>query len=83
MAKQKRYNKDFKLQAAELVARQGYSMAEASRRLGVSANSIAVWIKAFRESGELNEDEETRREAEEFRAVRAENRRLRIENEIY
>ena len=30
MAKQKRYNKDFKLQAAELVARQGYSMAEAS-----------------------------------------------------
>jgi predicted RecB family endonuclease len=33
----------------------------------VSANSIALWIKAFREYGELNKNEETRREAEALR----------------
>ncbi|NQU25820.1 MAG: transposase [Candidatus Nealsonbacteria bacterium] len=38
MAKKKRYSKEFRLQAAELVVRQGYTQAEASRRLGVSSN---------------------------------------------
>ena len=40
MAKQKRYNKDFKLQAARLVTEQGYSFREAGERLAVSAWSI-------------------------------------------
>ena len=53
MAKTKRYNKEFKMQAAELVTRQGFSQAEAARRLGVSSNSIADWIKALRASGDL------------------------------
>ena len=44
MAKQKRYSKEFKRQAAELVIKQGYTKAEAARRLGVSANSIADWV---------------------------------------
>jgi len=82
MAKQKRYSKEFRRQAAELVVRQGYSQAEAGRRLGVSANSIGNWIRDLRKSGELREDEETRSAAEEQKALREENRRLRMENEI-
>jgi transposase-like protein len=82
MAKGKRYSKEFKRQAAELVVKQGYSQAEAARRLGVSANSLADWIQALRRSGELDEDARTRENAEECRSPREENRRLRLENEI-
>ena len=82
MAKQKRYSKEFKRQAAELVVKQGYSRAEAARRLGVSANSIADWIIALRKSGELEEDDGTRQEADQYRDLRKENRRLQMENEI-
>jgi transposase-like protein len=60
MAKRNRYNKDFRLQAAQLVVHQGYSQAEAARRLGVYSNSIANWIKDLRASGDLVENGETR-----------------------
>jgi transposase-like protein len=82
MAKQKRYSKEFKRQAAELVVKQGYSQAEAARRLGVSSNSLADWIQALRRSGELDEGDQARQHAEECRTLREENRRLRAENEI-
>ena len=82
MAKQKRYSKEFKRQAAELVVKQGYSRAEAARRLGVSANSIADWIIALRKSGELEEDDGTRREADQYRDLRQRVRQLETENEI-
>ena len=82
MAKQKRYSKEFRRQAAELVVCQGYSQAEAARRLGVSANSIGAWIRDLRKSGELAEDEETRRKADEARALRKRVRELETENEI-
>ncbi len=82
MAKQKRYSKEFKRQAAELVTKQGYSKAEAARRLGVSANSIADWILTLRKSGELDEDDGTRREADQCRDLRKRVRQLETENEI-
>jgi transposase len=82
MAKRKRYSKDFRLQAAQLVVHQGYSQAEAARRLGVSSNSIANWIKDLRASGDLVETDETRSESEENRELRKRLRQLEMENEI-
>ena len=82
MAKQKRYGKEFKRQAAELVVKQGYTKAEAARRLGVSANSIADWIATLRKSGELDENNGTRREADQCRDLRKRVRQLETENEI-
>ena len=82
MAKQKVYSKEFRRQAAELVVRQGYSQAEAGRRLGVSANSIGNWIRDLRKSGELQEDERTRAKVDESRALRKRIRELETENEI-
>ena len=61
MTKQKRYSKEFKRQAAELVVKQGYTKAEAARRIGLSANSVADWIVTLRKSGELDEGDGTRR----------------------
>ncbi len=45
--KRRTYTREFKAEAAQLVTKQGYSIAEAAESLGVSANSIRTWKKAF------------------------------------
>ena len=82
MGKGKRYGKEFKLGAARLVVEQGYTQAEASRRLGVSSWSIGRWVDQFRSSGELPPEGEPVAEAEEMKSLRSELKRLRMENEI-
>ena len=82
MAKHKRYNKDFRLQAARLVTEQGYSFREAGERLGVSSWSIRYWVQKFRENGELPPENETQPRADELKQLRKENLRLHMENDI-
>ena len=82
MAKRKRYGKEFRLGAARLVVEQGYTQAEAGRRLGVSSWSIGRWIDLFRKSGELPPEGKPLPEAEEMKSLRTENKRLLMENEI-
>ena len=82
MARQKRYNKEFKLGAARLVVEQGYTLREAAERLGVSAWSVRHWISQFRASGDLPPEDEPQGEAEDMRELRKELIRLRMENEI-
>ena len=80
--KNKGSDKDFKLEATKLVVEHGYSCAEASRRLGIAHHLVGSWIKAFRKSGELPAVDETTPVADNLKALRAENARLRMENEI-
>ena len=82
MAKQRRYDKEFKLAAARLVVEQGYTQTEAAERLGVSAWSIGRWIEKYRATGELPPEGEPQPEAEEMKDLRKEVKRLRLENEI-
>ena len=78
----KRYDKAFKLQAAKLVTEHGYSYAEASQRLGVTDWSVRNWVKQLRASGDLAPEDAPAPVAEELQSLRAENRNLRMENEI-
>ncbi|OHB48258.1 MAG: hypothetical protein A2Y10_06395 [Planctomycetes bacterium GWF2_41_51] len=82
MAQYKHYSKDFKLQAAKLVTEQGYTAAEAGRKLGVSAWSIRYWINKLRLSNELPPESQTQPTADELQQLRKENARLRMENDI-
>jgi len=82
MAKRKRYDKEFKLQACKLVVEQGYSLREAAERLGATSWSIRAWIQKFRESGELPPKNKPVASAEELKQLRKENKQLRLENEI-
>ena len=57
----KKYSKEFKLDAISLVTEQGYSQSEASRSLGLDPKLISRWIQehakeegqAFRGKGKL------------------------------
>lgn len=82
MAKNKRYNKEFRLQAARLVTEQGYSLRDAADRLGVSAWSIRYWIKKFQQTSELPCDQQANSTSDELKQLRKEIVRLRMENDI-
>ncbi len=77
-----RYEKSFKLQAAKLVVEHGYTYAEAGRRLDVPDWSIRSWTKQFRASGELPPVDAPMPVADDLKALREDNRKLRLENEI-
>lgn len=82
MGRGNRYDKSFKLQAARMAVEHGYSYEEVGVRLGVSGWSVRRWVTTFRESGELPAKETTAPVADDLKALREENRQLRLENEI-
>jgi transposase-like protein len=82
MGKRKRYNREFQIQACRLVVEQGYSLREASERLGPSTWTIRDWIKKYRASGELPAADQSVPEAEELKRLRKEVKQLQLENEI-
>ena len=43
----KRYGREFKLEAVRLVKERGVAVAQASRDLGVHANVLREWVRAF------------------------------------
>lgn len=43
----KRYTEEFKVEAVHQVTDRGYSVAEVSRRLGVTTHSLYAWIKQY------------------------------------
>ena len=82
MVQQKRYPKDFKLDAVRLVLEHGYTLKEAGDKLGVSSWSIGNWIRQLRGTGELDGTKPNMSPADELKELRKENKRLRLEVEI-
>lgn len=71
---------EFKKEAVELVTEQDYSQAEASRRLGINAKNLNLWI---RESEETNRKlSKTTKEEDDLVWLRKEVKRLKMEREI-
>lgn len=80
---QRRYSDEFKVDAVKLVEEQGYSVSEASRRLGIDRSVLARWRRQASEFPQRSgkRDCEDERDAE-LRRLRDEVRKLRIEREI-
>ena len=72
------FTQEFKQEAVNLVADQGYKVAEAARNLGVSVNSLHLWIKQFSEQ----EESSNSTIHEENKQLRKEVKRLRMERDI-
>lgn len=80
MARRK-YTREFKLSAVQLVNEQGYSFAEAGKSLGVDPGSVRQWVEKFSSETELAPKGEGAIAAE-LRRLRKENAQLRIERDI-
>jgi len=84
LAARKKYSKEFKLDAIDLVLEQGYTQVEAAKSLGIHTSILRRWIKeyqmdddkAFRYNGKLTPEQL------EIRRLKEENRRLKMEKEI-
>lgn len=66
----KRYSKEFKLEAVKLVLEKGLSRTQAAEDLGISVSALALWVRQFSDNGTssfpgsgklLPRDEEIRR----------------------
>jgi transposase len=68
----RKFSREFKLSAVQLVNQQGYGIPEAAKSLWVDPNCVRGWIEKF------GKDKETAPAGEG--AVQAELRRLRKEN---
>jgi transposase len=85
MARTRRtYTHEFKLAAVQLITAQGYSVAEAARRLGLAENLLRVWKQKLQAAGEqaLPGRGSLPPLEEEVRRLRAENKRLQMERDI-
>ena len=84
MSPRKKYSKEFKIDAINLVLEQNYTKAAASRSLGINPNVLSRWVKeheqddghAFRGNGKLTP------ELEEIRKLKAQVKRLEMEKDI-
>lgn len=80
----RQYDIEFKIDTARLVADQGYSVPEASERLGVPSGNIVRWVRQHRQ-GKLvpghKQAQPTEQEAE-VRRLRAQVKQLELENDI-
>ena len=80
MARRK-FSREFKLSAVQLVNQQGYSIPEAARSLGVDPNCVRGWIEKFGNEKETAPAGEGAVQAE-LRRLRKENARLLMERDI-
>ena len=78
------YTSQFKREAVELVEREGVSVAEAARRLGLYQTLLRSWRVKFQEQGDQAFPGAGQRTAieEEVRQLREENVRLKMERDI-
>jgi transposase len=77
----RKYTREFKVSAVQLVNEQGYSPVEAAKSLGVTPESVRQWVQKFSSDKELAPKGEGA-VAVELRRLRKENARLRIERDI-
>ena len=80
MARRK-FTREFKLSAVELVNEQGYSSAQAARSLGVAPASVRDWVAKYGAQAGL-EPTGAGAMAAELRRLRQDNTRLLMERDI-
>jgi transposase len=82
--KRRKYSKEFKIDAVNLVIEQGYKVSEASRNLGIHPGVLRRWKSEFESEGNGAFPGKGRMtaEKEELQKLRKEVKRLRMEREI-
>ena len=73
----RRYSNEFKQETVDLVLKQGYSVADAARAVGITPALLYKWKAKLTEQPILNDDEKA-----ELLRLRKEIKQLRMEQEI-
>ena len=77
-----RYTPEFKDEAVRQIIDRGYSVAEVSKRLGVSAHSLYKWVKAVKPDPSAQQADELIEAKREVLKLRAQLRRTEEERDI-
>jgi transposase len=77
----RKYSREFKEEAVNLVIEQGYSVTEAGRNLGVNPCMLGRWKRELEDHGRFALDN-PKGLKEELNRLRKENKRLKMEREI-
>ncbi len=82
--KRKIYNREFKLEAVRLITEKGYSIAEASRNLGVEYSVLRRWKKQLADDPQnaFPGKEQLKVSDQELRALQRELERVKEERDI-
>ena len=75
-----RYPEEFKIEAAKQILEHGHSVADVSRRLGVSTHSLYKWMKW--QQIPVAQRLEQASQSEEMRRLKAELKRVTEERDI-
>lgn len=74
-----RFTEDFKIDAIKQITERGYSVADVSKRLGVSTHSLYGWMKRYTvSSGSAGKDDQST----EIRRLKQELARVTEERDI-
>jgi transposase len=73
---------EFKIDAARLVADQGYTIKEAAERLGVPLANITRWLRQYRNGQLVSGQKRAQATAEEMRVKQLESELKRLEQEV-
>jgi Transposase and inactivated derivatives len=84
--RKRKFDREFKVEAVNLVRREGYSIKEASTRLGIGLSTLSKWISAFEQAldgAEAFPGKDYLKPAEaELKAVQKELKRVKRERDI-
>jgi transposase len=78
----KEYSDEFKAAAVEQVVGQRHGVSEVARRLGVSVDSLRLWVDRARYNGEKSIIPADLPLEQKVRELEKENARLRMERDI-
>ena len=80
----KNYSKQFKIDAVNLVLKQGFNAAEAARNLDINENLLRRWKKELegKQQEAFQGNSSKTPEQEELIKLRKENAQLKVEKEI-
>jgi transposase len=79
--KRRKFTREFKVSAVQLVNQQGYTIPEAAKSLGVDQGSVRQWVRKLSSEAGLAPAGDGALQAEVQR-LRKENARLLMEREI-
>ncbi len=80
----KKYSKEFKIQACELVSKDGIKVSIVAEKFGIHPNMLYRWIEEYERDGKeaFVGKGNTKPADAELKKLRKENERLKMENEI-